>query len=79
MLTGDVKTVSKFAQMEFKFSSAEHGRTIMTGLLANYPRRFDLWSVFLDLEIKQGEMDIIRYIFLGKGLILGDYSNAYWL
>ena len=58
----DIKTVSKFAQMEFKFSSPEHGRTIMTGLLANYSRRFDLWSVFLDLEIKQNECDIIRCI-----------------
>jgi rRNA biogenesis protein RRP5 len=59
----DVKTVSKFAQLEFKFSSPEHGRTIMTGLLANYPRRFDLWSVLLDLEIKQGETDVIRRLF----------------
>jgi len=49
--------------MEFKFSSPEHGRTIMTGLLANYPRRFDLWSVFLDLEIKQSEPNVIRYTF----------------
>jgi len=64
--------------MEFKFLSAEHGRTIMTGLLANYPRRFDLWSVFLDLEIKQGETDIIRYVFSGNGLILGVYSNECW-
>ena len=60
-LTVDVKTVSKFAQLEFKFSSPEHGRTIMTGLLANYPRRLDLWSVFLDLEIKQGDQDATRY------------------
>lgn len=59
----DVKTVSKFAQLQFKFSSPEHGRTIMTGLLANYPRRFDLWSVFLDLEIKQGEPAVIRRLF----------------
>jgi rRNA biogenesis protein RRP5 len=57
----DVKVVSKFAQLEFKFSSPEHGRTIMTGLLANYPHRFDLWNVFLDLEIKQGEADVVRY------------------
>ena len=63
-LTVDVKTVSKFAQMEFKFSSPEHGRTIMTGLLANYPRRFDLWSVFIDLEIKEDEADSIRYDFV---------------
>ena len=60
-LTLDVKTVSKFAQLEFKFASAEHGRTIMTGLLANYPRRFDLWNVFLDLEIKHGDKVVIRY------------------
>ena len=56
-----MKTVSKFAQLEFKYSSPEHGRTIMTGLLANYPRRFDLWNIFLDLEIKQGESAVIRY------------------
>jgi len=47
--------------LEIKFSSPEHGRTIMTGLLANYPRRLDLWSVFLDLEIKQGDQDATRY------------------
>ena len=35
----------------------------MTGLLANCPRRFDLWSVFLDLEIKQGEPSVIRRLF----------------
>ena len=63
VLIADVKTVSKFAQLQFKFSSPEHGRTIMTGLLANYPRRFDLWSIFLDLEIKQGEPAVIRRLF----------------
>lgn len=61
--------------MEFKLSSPEHGRTIMTGLLANYPRRFDLWSVFLDLEIKQGESDMIRYIIPMEMLMIDDYSR----
>ena len=79
MLSTDVKTVSKFAQIEFKFSSPEHGRTIMTGLLANYPRRFDLWSVFLDLEIKQGEPDVIRYVLLKAMLKIDDYSRGCWL
>jgi rRNA biogenesis protein RRP5 len=60
-LTSDVKTVSKFAQLEFKSGSPEHGRTIMTGLLANYPRRFDLWSIFLDLEIRQQDVAVVRY------------------
>jgi len=62
-LTIDVKTVSKFAQLEFKSGSPEHGRTIMTGLVANYPRRFDIWSIFLDLEIKQNDSAVIRYVF----------------
>ena len=65
--------------MEFKLSSPEHGRTIMTGLLANYPRRFDLWSVFLDLEIKQGEPDVIRYIIPMAMLMIDDYSRGCWL
>ena len=69
--------VSKFAQLEFKFSSPEHGRTIMTGLLANYPRRFDLWSVFLDLETKQGEVDIIRYSPNGFGLTTDASSREF--
>jgi rRNA biogenesis protein RRP5 len=38
----------------------------MTGLLANYPRRFDLWSVFIDLEIKEDEADSIRYDFVSS-------------
>jgi len=61
-LTIDVKTVSKFAQLEFKCGSPEHGRTIMTGLVANYPRRFDIWNIFLDLEIKQNDPAVIRYV-----------------
>jgi hypothetical protein len=49
----------------------------MTGLLANYPRRFDLWSVFLDLETKQGEVDIIRYSPNGFGLTTDDSSREF--
>lgn len=37
----------------------------MTGLLANYTRRFDLWNVFIDLEIKQNEVSVIRYTKMG--------------
>merc|ERR1712034_102535 len=30
----------------------ERGKTIFEGLLANYPKRTDLWSVYLDAHIK---------------------------
>ncbi|KAI8581026.1 hypothetical protein K450DRAFT_234277 [Umbelopsis ramanniana AG] len=55
-----IKTIVKFAQMEFKFGEAERGRTIFEGVMSNYPKRVDLWSIYLDMEIRAGEQDIIR-------------------
>ncbi|RKO88271.1 hypothetical protein BDK51DRAFT_24832, partial [Blyttiomyces helicus] len=37
-----VKTICKFAQMEFKYGEAERGRTIFEGIMSNYPKRVDL-------------------------------------
>ena len=46
---------SKFAQLEFTSSNGdpERGRTVFETLLAQWPKRLDLWNVLLDLEIKQ--------------------------
>ena len=56
---------SKFAQLEFTSSNGdpERGRTVFETLLAQWPRRLDLWNVLLDLEIKQGDQDVIRRLF----------------
>jgi len=56
-------TISKFAQLEFKFGSPEKGRTIFETLLGNYPKRVDMWLIYLDLEIKAGQQDIIKHLF----------------
>jgi len=45
-----VRVILKFAQLEYRFGSAEQGRTLFEGLVGNFPRRLDLWSVFLDME-----------------------------
>ncbi|KAJ1924989.1 rRNA biogenesis protein rrp5 [Tieghemiomyces parasiticus] len=58
-----VKAVSRFALLEFKEGNAERGRTIMEGVLANHPKRLDLWSVYLDMEIKRGEYAAARALF----------------
>ncbi|TPX37608.1 hypothetical protein SmJEL517_g00637 [Synchytrium microbalum] len=58
-----IKTISKFAQMEFKHGEPERGRTIFEGIVTNYPKRVDLWSVFLDMEIRVGDVAIIRRLF----------------
>ncbi|KAJ2081596.1 rRNA biogenesis protein rrp5 [Coemansia sp. RSA 988] len=46
-----VKAISQFAQMEFKHGEPERGRTVLEGVLASFPKRVDLWSVYLDMEI----------------------------
>lgn len=30
-------------------------------ILTNYPKRSDLWSVYLDMMIKQGDIEPVRY------------------
>lgn len=55
----------KFAALEFhsKSGSPERGRTMFEGLLSTFPKRLDIWNQLLDLEIQQGDKDIIRGVF----------------
>ena len=39
---------------------AERGRSIFEGVLRNYPKRLDLWSVYLDQEVGLGDEQRIR-------------------
>ncbi len=34
--------------MEFKEGDPERGRGVFEGILRNYPKRLDLWSIYLD-------------------------------
>ncbi|KAI8601950.1 hypothetical protein EDD21DRAFT_91525 [Dissophora ornata] len=58
-----IKTISKFAQLEFKYGEPERGRTIFEGVMSNYPKRIDLWSVYIDMEVRNGEQDAVRRLF----------------
>ncbi|KAH9270947.1 hypothetical protein BASA83_006903 [Batrachochytrium salamandrivorans] len=53
----------KFAQLEFKQGEPERGRTIFEGLMSSCPKRTDLWSVYLDMEIRAGDLTIVRRLF----------------
>lgn len=33
------------------------------GMLREYPKRTDLWSIYLDQEIRVGDADVIRALF----------------
>ncbi|KAF9244529.1 hypothetical protein BU15DRAFT_85908 [Melanogaster broomeanus] len=58
-----LKTISKFAQLEYKLGDAERGRTIFEGIVDSHPKRWDLWSIYIDMEAGQGDIQHLRNLF----------------
>jgi len=58
-----IETIVKFAMMEFKHGDAQRGMTVFESVLKNYPKRTDLWSIYIDMTIKQGDLEQVRNIF----------------
>ncbi|XP_019744636.1 protein RRP5 homolog isoform X2 [Hippocampus comes] len=58
-----VDVITKFAQLEFRFGNTEKGRTMFDKILTSYPKRTDLWSIFIDLMVKHGSQKEVRAIF----------------
>lgn len=56
----DIKTIAKFAQMEYKLGDPERGKTIFEGIIDSHPKRLDLWSVYIDMEAGQKDIQTIR-------------------
>ena len=46
--------ISKFGMLEFKSGQPENGRTMFEGIVTNYPKRMDIWSIYMDMEVKYG-------------------------
>ena len=42
------QVLSQAALTEFKTGDPERGRGVFEGILRNYPKRLDLWSIYLD-------------------------------
>ena len=59
-----VETMSKFAQIEFEHGSPERARTIYDTLIEKHPKRLDLLFVYVDKEVKHGELTVARNIFM---------------
>ncbi|KAJ4801242.1 hypothetical protein LUZ62_052488 [Rhynchospora pubera] len=58
-----IKFISQTAILEFKGGVPERGRSLFEGILREYPKRTDIWSVYLDQEIRLGDVEIIRALF----------------
>ncbi|GAB5033644.1 rrp5 homolog [Nannochloropsis oceanica] len=52
--------ISHFAQAEFEHGSIDRGRTIFEGLLSSFPKRLDIWNMYVDKEVKTGHVDSAR-------------------
>ncbi|CAL8388333.1 unnamed protein product [Arctogadus glacialis] len=61
--TDSVELISKFAQLEYQYGDTERGRAMLDKILGTYPKRTDLWSVFMDLTIKHGSQKDVRELF----------------
>lgn len=60
VLLAGVDVIAKFAQLEFRYGDAERGRAMFDKVLTSYPKRTDLWSVFIDLMVKHGSQKDVR-------------------
>ena len=49
--------ISKFGMLEFKHGQPENGRTMFEGIVSNYPKRMDIWAIYMDMEVKYGGAD----------------------
>lgn len=58
--TKHVETIERMAVIEFKHGDAERGKTLFEGLVDRYPRRLDLWSVYIDQLAKVGDIQAAR-------------------
>ncbi|XP_048714808.2 protein RRP5 homolog isoform X1 [Caretta caretta] len=58
-----VDVISKFAQLEFHFGDPEHAKAIFESTLSSYPKRTDIWSIYIDMMIKHGSQKEVRDIF----------------
>lgn len=58
-----VETISRYALAEFDYGSADRGRVVFEDLLTNYPKRSDLWHLYVDKEVKLGNALQARQLF----------------
>ncbi|XP_051723103.1 protein RRP5 homolog [Ctenopharyngodon idella] len=58
-----VDLIAKFARLEFQYGNTERAKSMFDKVLSTYPKRTDLWSVFIDLLVKHGSQKEVREIF----------------
>jgi len=52
----------KFAQMELAGGNMERFTTLFENVMSNFPKRTDVWSVYIDQLIKSEHYEHARYV-----------------
>ncbi len=58
-----IEVIKQYALAEYDFGSVSNGREVFQELLATYVKRTDIWNVFIDREVKCGNIDYSRRLF----------------
>ncbi|KAJ4485931.1 hypothetical protein J3R30DRAFT_3655234 [Lentinula aciculospora] len=58
-----LKTISRFAQLEYKSGEPERGKTLFEGIVDSHPKRWDMWSIYMDMEARQSDIQSLRCLF----------------
>ncbi|KAF2667132.1 nucleic acid-binding protein [Microthyrium microscopicum] len=56
---------AKFGALEFTSTNGdtERGRTVLEGLLSTFPKKLDLWDMYVDLEKAHGSVDKVKHLY----------------
>uniref|UniRef100_A0A0P6D669 Programmed cell death protein pre-rrna processing protein rrp5 n=1 Tax=Daphnia magna TaxID=35525 RepID=A0A0P6D669_9CRUS len=57
-----IDLISRFGQLEMKFGQLGRGKTLFDTLLMSYPKRTDLWLVYIDTLTKVGDVESARQV-----------------
>ncbi|KAL5545605.1 hypothetical protein UlMin_005292 [Ulmus minor] len=57
------KFIKQTAIIEFKCGAPHRGRSLFETLVRDYPKKTDLWSIYIDQEVRVGDMEVIRALF----------------
>jgi rRNA biogenesis protein RRP5 len=53
----------KYGQMQYKYDLVEEGRNTFESILRNYPKKSNVWTIFIDQESKYGTKEKVRNLF----------------
>ena len=55
--------IKDYSILEYTLGDKERSRTIISGIMSEYPKRLDIWGILVDMEIKSGCYDNVEQLF----------------